>query len=187
MDHVHAFGELIHTDNWSTRFIITLPLCIQFDAFYFQNEMRYKNAILNMLLFIRVQMNHVQSVDLYWETHLCHFSDWKVMCMVSSQSRNAVVQPGWKKIANKTFCTELNNATHHFPQGSLCSLELVINGLTSPPTFLYTKEGRGAVIGTPTTQAASMWDHRSLLCWLASHQTKDPSLLSWRCASFMSH
>lgn len=52
---------------------------------------------------------------------------------------------------------ELSNVTLRIPPGGLCSLELVINGPTSPPppppppTFLYTKVGRGALIGTPAT------------------------------------
>lgn len=51
---------------------------------------------------------------------------------------------------------ELTNAALNFPRGGLCSPELVINGPTPPPTFLCTKEGRGALIGTPAILAASV-------------------------------
>lgn len=51
---------------------------------------------------------------------------------------------------------ELTNAALNFPRGGLCSPELVINGPTPTPTFLCTKEGRGALIGMPAILAASV-------------------------------
>lgn len=115
--------------------------------------------------------------DLRWGSYLLRFCYWEMMCMLPSQCRNAVVQPARKKIANKKFCSRswvmLPCAS---PKGACALLNWWLMTPPTPPTFLFTKEGRGAVIGTPATQAASVWGLR-VCCRGVLPITKPRSLL----------
>lgn len=59
------------------------------------------------------------------------------------------------------------------PKGACALLNWWLMAPPPPPTFLYSEEGRGAVIGTPATWAASVWG--SELAAMAACQSPSPN------------